>query len=201
MAGLLAGYVDMPKNCLPCALLLNMKLKQHVFLTGFMGSGKTTAGKTLATLLKTRFIDLDEYLEKRENRTIPEIFEEEGESKFREIETNCLAEILKLKDPHVISLGGGTVCFNDNLETIKKNGQLVYIELPVDVLASRIKESKFTRPLLKNLSTEELVKNIEEILSARKKFYEQAHIIVNGLNLTPQLIQQKLRGSVKENTA
>ena len=165
-----------------------------------MGSGKTTAGKTLATLLKTRFIDLDEYVEKRENRTIPTIFEEEGETKFREIEKNCLYEILKLKDPHVISLGGGTICFYDNLETVKKNGQLVYIELPVNVLADRIKESNLTRPLLKNLSTEELIKNIEEILNERRKFYEQAHILVNGLNLTPQLIQQKLLVSAKEHT-
>jgi len=165
-----------------------------------MGSGKTTAGKSLATLLKTRFIDLDEYLEKKEARTIPEIFEQEGEEKFRELEKKYLSEILKLKDPHVISLGGGTICFFDNLETVKKNGQLVYIDLAVSIIADRIKESNFTRPLLKNLSTEELTKNIEEILTVRKPFYEQAHIIVNGLNLTPNLIQQKLLGSVKENT-
>jgi len=177
-----------------------MKLLQHVFLTGFMGSGKTTAGKKLATSLKTRFIDLDEFIEKKQGRTIPEIFEQEGEAKFREIESACLAEILRLKDPHVFSLGGGTVCFNDNLETIKKNGDLVYIELPPTVLAERIRESKTTRPVLKNLSEEELLKNIEEILSERKKFYEQAHFTVNGLNLTPQLIQQKLFGSAKENT-
>lgn len=177
-----------------------MKLKQHVFLTGFMGSGKTTAGKSLAALLKTRFIDLDEYLEKKENRTIPEIFEADGEGKFREIETNCLKEVLKLKDPHVISLGGGTVCFHENMELIKSNGTLIYIELPVNTLAERIKESKFTRPLLKSLSHDDLVKNIEDILSERKKFYEQAHIIVNGLILTPQLIQQKLSGLAKENS-
>jgi shikimate kinase len=176
-----------------------MKLNQHVFLTGFMGSGKTTAGKKLATLLKTRFIDLDDYIEKRENRTIPVIFEEEGEAKFREVETNCLAEILRLKDPHVISLGGGTVCFNNNLETIKNKGHLIYIELPVAVLADRIKQSKHTRPLLKDLSTPELIKNIEEILTERNFFYEQAHITVNGLNLTPQLLQQKLIGSTQAN--
>ena len=177
-----------------------MKLKQHVFLTGFMGSGKTTAGKALAPLLKTRFFDLDEYIEKKEGRDIPAIFEEQGEEKFRELESTYLKQLLKLKDPHVISLGGGTVCFNDNLELIKKAGTLLYIELPINVLAERIKESKFTRPLLKNLTTEELIKNIEEILSERKKFYEQSHILVNGLNLTPQLILQKLSAYAKENT-
>ena len=176
-----------------------MKLKHHVFLTGFMGSGKTTAGKTLAPLLKTRFFDLDEYIEKKEGRDIPTIFEEEGEATFRQMETSCLKELLKLKEPHIISLGGGTVCFNDNLDRIKKNGTLLYIELPINILAQRIQESKFTRPLLKNLTTEELINNITEILSERKKFYEQAHILVNGLNLTPQLLMQKL-SAFKENT-
>src|SRR6478609_8138637 len=169
-----------------------MKLKQHIFLTGFMGSGKSTAGKALAVLLKTRCIDLDDYLEKKEGRSIPEIFESEGEEKFRELEKKYLSELLKLKDPHIISLGGGTVCFFDNLEKIKVKGILIYIDLPIEVLAQRIKESKFTRPLLKELSTEDLIKNIQEILAERKKDYEKAHITVNGLILTPQLLKQKI---------
>ncbi len=176
-----------------------MKLKHSIFLTGFMGSGKSTAGKALATLLKTRCIDLDEYLEKKEGRTIPEIFESEGEVIFRELEKKYLSELLKLKEPHIISLGGGTVCFYDNLENIKTKGLLIYIELPVEILADRIKESKFTRPLLKELSTEALIKNITEILTERKKFYEQAHITVNGLILTPQLLKQKI-SAYSENT-
>ena len=177
-----------------------MKLTRHIFLTGFMGSGKSTAGKALAPLLKTRCIDLDEYLEKKEGRTIPEIFESEGEAKFRELEKTYLHELIKLKDPHIISLGGGTVCFFDNLEKIKEKGIIIYIDVPVEVLAARIKESNSTRPLLKELSQEELIKNIEEILSVRKKFYEQAHLTVNGLILTPQLLKQKI-GAFSENTS
>lgn len=165
-----------------------------------MGSGKSTVGKALAPILKTRCIDLDDYLEKKEGRTIPEIFESEGEEKFREIEKNCLTELLKLKDPHIISLGGGTVCFFDNLEKIKAKGLLIYIDLPVEVLADRIKESKLTRPLIKELSTEELIKNITEILSLRKKHYEQAHITVNGLILSPQLLKQKI-SAYSQNTS
>lgn len=157
-----------------------------------MGSGKSTAGKALAPLLKTRCIDLDDYLEKKEGRSIPEIFESEGEEKFRELEKKYLSELLKLKDPHIISLGGGTVCFYDNLEKIKSHGLLIYIDLPIEVLATRIQESSFTRPLLKELSTEELIQNIREILSERKKYYEQAHMTVNGLILTPQLLKQKI---------
>ena len=173
-------------------------MKIHL-LSGFLGSGKTTAGTKLASLLKTRFIDLDAYIEKRDNRTIEKIFEEEGEQKFREVETACLAEVCRLKDQHVISLGGGTVCFNSNLGSVKQNGLLIYIQLPVAVLADRIRESKTTRPLLKKLSKEELIKNIEEILELRRKYYEQAHITINGLNLTPQLLQQKILAFSKEN--
>lgn len=169
-----------------------MKLKQHVFLTGFMGSGKSTAGKALAALLKTRCIDLDDYLEKKEGRSIPEIFETEGEESFRKKEQGYLEELLKLKDPHIISLGGGTICFFENLKRVKAAGILLYIELPIDILAQRIQESKFTRPLLKELSTEDLIKNISEILTERKKFYEQAHITVNGLILTPNYLKQKI---------
>lgn len=164
-----------------------------------MGSGKTTAGKALAPLFKTRCIDLDEYLEKKEGRSIQQIFESEGEEKFRELETLYLQELLKLKEPHVFSLGGGTVCFYDNLEKIKSVGLLIYIDLPVEVLATRIKESSNSRPLLKELSKEDLIKNINEILAVRKKFYDQAHFPVNGLNLSPQLLKQKI-SAFTENT-
>jgi len=172
---------------------------KHIFLTGFMGCGKSTAGAKLAPILKTRFFDLDVYLEKKENKSIPEIFEEQGEQAFRELEKKYLLELLQFKEQHVIALGGGTVCFGKNLELVKNNGTLIYIELPVAVLADRIQQSKTSRPLLKNLSSEELIKNIEAILSERKKYYEQAHITVNGLNLTAQHLQQKLLAYHSEN--
>lgn len=163
-----------------------------------MASGKTTAGKKLASLFKTRFIDLDAYIEKKENRSIPAIFDEEGETGFRNIETHFLKEILSLKGPRVISLGGGTICFNSSLEAVKQNGLLIYLELPAAVLADRIQQSRSSRPLLKNLSRPDLLRKIEEILGERKKFYEQAHITINGLNLTPQLLYQKILGSAQE---
>jgi shikimate kinase len=176
-----------------------LNLDQHIFLTGFMGSGKTTIGKKLANHLKREFIDLDRYIEKKENMSIPLIFEQKGENKFREIESNSLEEVLKLKGPRVIALGGGTVCFHSNLEHIKKSGILLYIELPAAVLADRITNSKTIRPILKNLQGIELINSVENLLNTRKKFYEQSHITVNGLNLTPQLLHQKILGFTKEN--
>jgi shikimate kinase len=186
-------------NFYPVPFKKILKIEQHIFLTGFMGSGKSTAGSKLASYLKFKFIDLDAYIEKKENKSIPEIFEEKGEKGFRDVETECLNEVVKFKGPCVISLGGGTICFGNNLETVKNNGTLIYIELQPVTLAQRIRGAKNQRPLLKNLSDEDLLKNIEEILGERKKFYHQAHITVNGLNLTPQLLHQKILGLLKEN--
>lgn len=164
-----------------------------------MGSGKSTAGKKLASLLKAGFIDLDAYIEKKEGRSIPAIFEKEGEKKFREIETLCLREVLDLKEPHVIALGGGTICSSTNLEAVRQKGLLVYLELTPAALAERIRQSRNTRPLLKDLAGDGLLRHIETLLQERKKFYEQAHVIINGLNATPQIIYSKIFGSVQEN--
>ena len=105
-------------------------LSENIFLTGFMGSGKSTAGKKLAKLLRLKFIDLDYYIEQREKLTVQSLFENFGEQAFRKIEQSCLIEILKSEKQAVIALGGGTICFENNLNKIKENGLLVFIELP-----------------------------------------------------------------------
>jgi shikimate kinase len=169
-----------------------MELKQHLFLTGFMGSGKTTAGKKLASALRVPFIDLDDYIEKKERRSIAEIFEQDGEKKFREIETGYLTEVIHLPEPHVVSLGGGTICFHNNLERVKQQGKLIYLELSPAALADRIRHSNNPRPLLKDLEPDELIKTIETLLKVRQRYYGQADIIINGLNLTTQHVLQKL---------
>ena len=169
-----------------------MLAQENIFLSGFMGSGKSTLGKKLAQVFRKEFIDLDQYIENKSGKLIPDIFSELGEDEFRKLEKNCLHEIIKTHSKAVISLGGGTICFFDNLETIKQNGLLVYIQLPPKVLAERIKKSKNQRPLLQELKPEDLLKTIEDKLSARLKFYEQAHLTVNGLNLTAQLLQHNI---------
>lgn len=157
-----------------------------------MGSGKTTQGKKLASLLKFNFIDLDQYITEKENKSIEYIFESEGESAFREKETSYLKDIFRIPEPSVISLGGGTICFNDNLNLIKENGLLIYIELPVNVLTDRLTRAKRKRPLLKGVSRETIPQKIKELLDLRLVYYKQAHLTVNGLNLTPKLLHEKI---------
>ncbi len=169
-----------------------MQLNSHIFLTGFMGSGKTTAGKKLARLLRLTFIDMDEYIEKRERLTVQSLFENFGEAVFRKIERSCLEEILKKDEKLVVALGGGTICYENNLEKIKKAGILIYIELPVATLTQRLENAKGKRPLLKNLKGEELTTFINNKLNERKDYYNKAHIIVSGLSLTPQILREKI---------
>lgn len=160
-----------------------MPVNERIFLCGFMGCGKSTHGKKLAAILKRPFIDLDQYIQKQENKTIQFIFDNEGEDEFRRLETKCLQEIIELHKTSVISLGGGTVCFNNNVELIKQNGLLIYIEMPATALAQRLANSKQNRPLLKPLSSDQLLSFIENKLSERNVFYKQAHVIADGINL------------------
>jgi shikimate kinase len=169
-----------------------MQKSQNIFLTGFMGSGKSTAGKKLAKLLRLKFIDLDQYVEQKEKLPVYSIFENFGENAFRKMEQACLIELLKNEKNCVIALGGGTICFENNLEKIKDNGLLVFIDLPSIAIAQRLETSKVKRPLIKNLKGNELVTFIEDKLSQRKVFYDQAHISVSGISLTPQQLAQKI---------
>lgn len=157
-----------------------------------MGSGKSTLGKKLAALLSYEFIDLDTYIEQQKGDTITNIFQEQGEAAFRILEKNCLDNLLLSYTPAVVALGGGTVCFHDNLEKIKKSGVLVYIDLGPKTLAQRLSASKTQRPLLKGLDEEQLLVHIEQLLAQRLPYYTQAHLRMKGLNLTAQDIYSAL---------
>lgn len=170
-----------------------------IFLTGFMGSGKSTIGRKLAQVARREFIDLDEHIETKFNSKISKIFQEQGEERFRVIEAKCLDEVLKMEGSQIVSLGGGTICFFDNLNKIKSQGILIYLDLPPKAIFERIQNSKKQRPLLKNLKQDELLAAIEKRLDERISFYRQADIIVNGLNLTAQLLQHSIIEFQKKN--
>jgi shikimate kinase len=174
-------------------------LRDKIFLTGFMGSGKSTVGRKLATILKRNFYDLDEEIEKSENLSISRIFATKGEEFFREKEKICLKNLIKKAEPFVLSLGGGTLGDAETTAMIKEAGLLIFIDLPVAALVSRLSNIKDERPLIKGLSGDELKKFIETKLQARILQYQQAHLTVNGLNLTAQELYKKIVGQPQEN--
>jgi len=150
---------------------------------GYMGSCKTTFGKQLARKLSYHFFDLDAEIEKNEGLSISEIFSEKGEAYFRETESKILTNLLRNKNDVVLSLGGGTPCFFNNLDLIKKQSLSVYIKLPVKTLAQRLQQSnKNKRPLISGLNSKELNDFIEKQLIEREKFYLQADVVIEPLN-------------------
>ncbi len=153
-----------------------------------MGSGKTTLGKELAQHFKRVFIDTDTEISKLTGKTIQQIFTVQGEAAFRELELQLLKQIITSNSKAVVALGGGTVCNEENLELLKKNGLLVYIQLPATELAHRLENQSSERPLLAGLRGEALLAAIEQKLTERNPFYESAAIMVNGINLSAELL-------------
>ena len=151
--------------------------KIHIFLIGFMGSGKTSLGKQLAPRLKLNFLDTDLLIEEQEKSSIQEIFNLRGESHFRELENKLLQKICLLNKPTVFSTGGGMPIFNDNISHMKNNGVVVFLDVPIGMLHFRLKNDA-KRPLL--TSQENLKTFIESSLITRKPIYNQADLIVDA---------------------
>ena len=145
----------------------------RIFLTGYMGSGKTTLGRALATELGIPFIDLDHYIEKRYCKTIAQIFAEKGEEGFRDIERRMLHEVGEFEDV-IISTGGGTPCFFDNIEYMNAQGTTVYLDVPVERLHIRLCIARSKRPLIKDKNDDELMAFIVEQLEKRAPHYSKA---------------------------
>lgn len=150
----------------------------RIILIGYMGAGKTTVGKELAKELGLMFYDLDWYIESRMRSTVAQIFEERGEEGFRTIERNMLHEVAEFEDV-IISCGGGTPCFFDNMEYLNQQGDTVYLQASPEVLAKHLKMGKGVRPLLLGKTEDELMEYIRENVTRREEFYLQARHIVN----------------------
>lgn len=145
----------------------------RIILVGYMGSGKTTVGKQLAQDLGVSFYDLDWCVESRYHRTIPQIFAERGEEGFRELERRLLHEVCDFEDI-VLSCGGGTPCFFDNMDHMNLMGETVYLKAKPETLYMHLKMGRTERPLLKNKTPEEMQAYIAESLAQREPFYAKA---------------------------
>jgi len=150
-----------------------------MFLIGMMGTGKTYWCKKLAKKLKVGGYDLDFLIESHEERTIAEIFAEEGEAYFRRTETKIL-HWFKEKKSFVLATGGGTPCFHENMQWMNEQGITIWIDEPVDVLVARLQPEKEHRPLIKNLSDAELKQFLTDKLVQRFPFYHQATYHLQG---------------------
>ena len=155
---------------------------KRIILIGYMGAGKTTLGKSLARHLGLEFIDLDWYIENRFHQSVSQLFATRGEEGFRKIEQNMLHEVAEFEDV-VISAGGGTPCFFDNMDYMNQMGETIFLDAGVKVLFRQLKVAKQQRPLLAEKTDEELMTFIVEALQKRLPFYTKAKHVFNGEQL------------------
>lgn len=149
-----------------------------IVLLGYMCAGKTTVGRVLAKDLGRTFYDLDWYVEERYHTRIADIFATEGEAKFRDLEKRMLHEVAEFEDI-VLSLGGGTPCFFDNMDYVNSVADTYYLKATPEVLVEHIRMSRGHRPLLEGKTDEELEGYVREQLKVREPFYSRAHYTVD----------------------
>lgn len=163
----------------------------RIYLVGYMYAGKTTIGKALSKKLGCDFLDLDNAFEEHYKTSIPLFFEKYGEEAFRILESKIL-QSTKERDNVVVSTGGGTPCYFDNMDFINQNGVSVYLHLSVGAIISRMERSKKVRPVLAHKSLDECKAFIAEQLGFREPFYSKAQVTVEALSLNPQEIADKI---------
>ncbi len=155
---------------------------QSIFLLGFMGTGKSTWVKKWAGLYNMPFLDLDELIEQATGSTVVGIFEKEGEDFFREKETEILKSQCNVQG-HIISCGGGTPCFYENMNWMNENGFTVYLSATAPFILKNVLEDKEKRPLVKNINEAELLFFVEQKLKERMPFYNMAKLSLDAENL------------------
>ncbi len=160
--------------------------ERRIYLTGFMGSGKSTIGPILANVLGYDFVDLDAAVEERAAKPVSRIFAEEGQAAFRVLEATMLREA-GARDKVVVALGGGALTVEDNLQWALANGAVVYLKVSLDALIRRLRRGRLVRPLLlddtgRPLSTADLREKVKALMDRREPFYARAHIVVEIAN-------------------
>lgn len=169
--------------------------REKVYMVGFMGCGKSTAGRKLASALGWDFADLDAKIEHDTGMAIPRIFNELGEAWFRTSEAKALRE-LEQQRHIVISTGGGAPCHHANMDFMISSGITIYLKLTPEQLRSRLSASGTDRPLIKGLREEELLKFIREKLSQREMYYNRASIVLDGWDPDIQQIENLVREKI-----
>lgn len=167
----------------------------RIFLLGFMGSGKSHWGRLWAAAHNFNFIDLDEELEKHEQKTVAEIFETRGEDYFRQKET-ILLRSLTAQSNSIVSCGGGTPCFFDNMAWMNKNGLTIFLEATTQFILKNIKNEKDKRPLIKDKDDAEILFFIEQKLKERQPYYSKAKIILQAEDLNIDSIKKVINLSL-----
>ncbi len=156
---------------------------EKIFLIGMMGSGKTFWTKKIAKWIKSAGYDLDDLIEMTEEKTISEIFEEDGEDYFRKLEAKIL-RWFKEKKKYVLAAGGGTPCFHENMNWMKKEGMVIWLDESIEILVQRLASEKAHRPLIAHLSNEEIAHFIQQKLVERHAFYQQANYRLTSDQIT-----------------
>lgn len=163
-----------------------------ISLIGYMGCGKSHISKILSDKINFSLIDLDKEISRRNKLTIPEIFEKKGEIQFRKLEREALEEILVSEENIVLSLGGGTPVYYNNMELINHNSKSIFLRASVNTLFERLSKQKEKRPLIANISDEDLPEFIAKHLFERNVFYSKAQFSVNTDSRTPEDIVQEI---------
>ena len=165
---------------------------RSIFLIGMMGSGKSSTGPVLAEILKYKYVDLDVLIEKLTKKTIDKVFSEEGEEYFRDLETQCLQEIIKLPSV-VVSTGGGVVLKKENWGILRQ-GIIVWLDINKEIALNRLNSKDNIRPLLKgNIDVK-----YEEIFETRKDIYAQADLRVEINNEGVKNVAEKILNALKK---
>lgn len=162
-----------------------------IYLIGFMGCGKSTIGKNLSQKMYLNFFDTDSLIQELENRTITEIFDQDGEAYFRRAEKKLIDHSDYLNDS-IVACGGGLPVYNDMIHVLLNKGKVIYLKASVETLIERLRNEKENRPLIAQTEENEFKQSIEERLALREPIYNKANHIITVDNKSIEEIVEEI---------